>query len=154
MSPRFMTDPDQMRNMSFNYTRGTSRGLHRQMPPYAEAKLVRRILRVPPSLSRAPEAIFDGIRDRGRDGRARNAGGVADRGGAESRAASTCWRFELTCRPGRHSSAPYSPSRPSQWDDRLARAVDAPVPAPRRACDRRSRSGWLGMNDQTLNVGS
>jgi hypothetical protein len=29
-------------NISFNYTRGTSRGLHRQMPPYAAAKLVRR----------------------------------------------------------------------------------------------------------------
>jgi len=28
-------------NTSFNYTRGTLRGLHRQMPPYAEAKLVR-----------------------------------------------------------------------------------------------------------------
>ena len=26
---------------SFNYTRGTLRGLHRQMPSYAEAKLVR-----------------------------------------------------------------------------------------------------------------
>src|ERR1700751_462244 len=79
-------------NISFNYTQGTLRGLHRQMPPYAEAnRPVLRILRVPPSLSRAPEAICDGIRDRGRDGRARDAGGVADRGGAESRAASTCW---------------------------------------------------------------
>jgi len=29
-------------NTSFNHTRGTLRGLHRQMPPYAEAKLVRR----------------------------------------------------------------------------------------------------------------
>ena len=29
-------------NTSFNYTPGTLRGLHRQMPPYAEAKLVRR----------------------------------------------------------------------------------------------------------------
>ena len=28
-------------NISFNYTRGTSYGLHRQMPPYAGAKLVR-----------------------------------------------------------------------------------------------------------------
>ena len=28
-------------NISFNCTRGTSRGLYRQMPPYAEAKLVR-----------------------------------------------------------------------------------------------------------------
>ena len=28
-------------NTSFNYTRGTLRGLHRRMPPYAEAKLVR-----------------------------------------------------------------------------------------------------------------
>ena len=28
-------------NISFNYTRGTVRGLHRQAPPYAEAKLVR-----------------------------------------------------------------------------------------------------------------
>jgi dTDP-4-dehydrorhamnose 3,5-epimerase len=28
-------------NTSFNHTRGTLRGLHRQMPPYAEAKLVR-----------------------------------------------------------------------------------------------------------------
>jgi hypothetical protein len=28
-------------NTSFNYTRGNLRGLHRQMPPYAEAKLVR-----------------------------------------------------------------------------------------------------------------
>ena len=28
-------------NTSFNYTRGTLRGLHRQMPSYAEAKLVR-----------------------------------------------------------------------------------------------------------------
>jgi hypothetical protein len=28
-------------NTSFNYTRGTLRGLHRQRPPYAEAKLVR-----------------------------------------------------------------------------------------------------------------
>jgi hypothetical protein len=28
-------------NVSFNYTWGTLRGLHRQMPPYAEAKLVR-----------------------------------------------------------------------------------------------------------------
>jgi hypothetical protein len=27
-------------NTSFNYIRGTLRGLHRQMPPYAEAKLV------------------------------------------------------------------------------------------------------------------
>jgi dTDP-4-dehydrorhamnose 3,5-epimerase-like enzyme len=29
-------------NTSFNHTRGTLRGLHRRMPPYAEAKLVRR----------------------------------------------------------------------------------------------------------------
>lgn len=28
-------------NTGFNYTRGTLRGLHRQMPPYAEAKLLR-----------------------------------------------------------------------------------------------------------------
>jgi dTDP-4-dehydrorhamnose 3,5-epimerase len=28
-------------NISFNRTRGTLRGLHRQVPPYAEAKLVR-----------------------------------------------------------------------------------------------------------------
>jgi dTDP-4-dehydrorhamnose 3,5-epimerase len=28
-------------NISFNYARGTVRGLHRQVPPYAEAKLVR-----------------------------------------------------------------------------------------------------------------
>jgi dTDP-4-dehydrorhamnose 3,5-epimerase len=28
-------------NISFNYARGTVRGLHRQAPPYAEAKLVR-----------------------------------------------------------------------------------------------------------------
>jgi hypothetical protein len=28
-------------NNSFNRTRGTLRGLHRQMPPYVEAKLVR-----------------------------------------------------------------------------------------------------------------
>ena len=28
-------------NTSFDYTRGTLRGLHSQMPPYAEAKLVR-----------------------------------------------------------------------------------------------------------------
>jgi hypothetical protein len=28
-------------NTSFNHTRGTLRGLHRQMPPYAEATLVR-----------------------------------------------------------------------------------------------------------------
>jgi dTDP-4-dehydrorhamnose 3,5-epimerase len=28
-------------SISFNYVRGTLRGLHRQMPPYAEAKLVR-----------------------------------------------------------------------------------------------------------------
>jgi dTDP-4-dehydrorhamnose 3,5-epimerase len=28
-------------NLSFNRTRGTLRGLHRQVPPYAEAKLVR-----------------------------------------------------------------------------------------------------------------
>ena len=28
-------------NTSFNHTRGTLRGLHRQMPPYAEAKLMR-----------------------------------------------------------------------------------------------------------------
>ena len=28
-------------NTSFNYTRGILRSLHRQMPPYAEAKLVR-----------------------------------------------------------------------------------------------------------------
>jgi dTDP-4-dehydrorhamnose 3,5-epimerase-like enzyme len=28
-------------NVSFNHTRGTLRGLHRQMPPYPEAKLVR-----------------------------------------------------------------------------------------------------------------
>ncbi len=28
-------------NISFHYTRGTLRGLHRQLPPYVEAKLVR-----------------------------------------------------------------------------------------------------------------
>lgn len=28
-------------NISYNYTRGTLRGLHRQVPPHAEAKLVR-----------------------------------------------------------------------------------------------------------------
>lgn len=28
-------------SISYNYTRGTLRGLHRQVPPYAEAKLVR-----------------------------------------------------------------------------------------------------------------
>ena len=28
-------------NISYNHTRGTLRGLHRQMPPYREAKLVR-----------------------------------------------------------------------------------------------------------------
>jgi hypothetical protein len=28
-------------NISYNYARGTLRGLHRQMPPYPEAKLVR-----------------------------------------------------------------------------------------------------------------
>lgn len=28
-------------NISFNHTRGTMRGLHRQAPPYAEAKLIR-----------------------------------------------------------------------------------------------------------------
>ena len=28
-------------NTSFNHTRGTLRGLHRRMPPYTEAKLVR-----------------------------------------------------------------------------------------------------------------
>jgi dTDP-4-dehydrorhamnose 3,5-epimerase len=28
-------------NISYNYARGTLRGLHRQMPPYPQAKLVR-----------------------------------------------------------------------------------------------------------------
>jgi dTDP-4-dehydrorhamnose 3,5-epimerase len=36
-----LKSPVAQTNISFNYTRGTSRGLHREMPPYAEAKLVR-----------------------------------------------------------------------------------------------------------------
>jgi dTDP-4-dehydrorhamnose 3,5-epimerase len=36
-----LTLPAAQTNISFNYARGTLRGLHRQGPPYAEAKLVR-----------------------------------------------------------------------------------------------------------------
>ena len=36
-----LLSPVAQTNISYNYTRGTVRGLHRQGPPYAEAKLVR-----------------------------------------------------------------------------------------------------------------
>lgn len=36
-----LTSPVALMNISYNYARGTLRGLHRQGPPYAEAKLVR-----------------------------------------------------------------------------------------------------------------
>ena len=36
-----LLSPVAQTNISYNYTRGTLRGLHRQGPPYVEAKLVR-----------------------------------------------------------------------------------------------------------------
>jgi dTDP-4-dehydrorhamnose 3,5-epimerase len=36
-----LVSPVAQTNISYNYARGTVRGLHRQGPPYAEAKLVR-----------------------------------------------------------------------------------------------------------------
>ncbi len=114
---------------------------------------VLRILRVSPSLSRGPEAICDGIRDRGRDDRSCDAGGVADCGGAEPRAAAARRKFQPAGSAGRHSSSACGPSRPSHRDERSARAVDTCAP-PRCACDFRARTSPFGMNGQTLGVAS
>ena len=45
-------------NNSFNYTRGTLHGLHRQMPPYAVAKLVR-FVPVASEVLRAPGGAIE-----------------------------------------------------------------------------------------------